>query len=284
MKLAINHRTTYRYARPVSFQPHRLMVTPRTGHNVQLLSATVTASPEASLDWGQDVFGNIVTTTTFDAPADELTITNDAIVEQSALPYPVFTVAPYAHYYPFNYTLDDRNDLGSMLLANATSNDRVWKWASGFVMGPRTDTLALLKDINAGVLANVAYRTRDEEGTQSPRETLDLASGSCRDIAALFIDTVRLLGFGARAVSGYLFDPDLAPGDPGSTHAWTEVYLPEAGWIAFDPTHRRVGEACLIPVAIGRCNSQTMPIAGGYTGSKDDFSGMDVSVQVTKVD
>ena len=108
-----------------------------------------------------------------------------------------------------------------------------------------------------------------------------LASGSCRDIAALFIEAARCLGFGARAVSGYLFDPQANADDPGSTHAWAEVYLPGAGWIAFDPTHRRLGGASLIPVAVARSNRQIMPIAGGYVGTPEDFIGMDVAVKVT---
>jgi transglutaminase-like putative cysteine protease len=91
------------------------------------------------------------------------------------------------------------------------------------------------------------------------------------------------LGFGARAVSGYLHDPDDSPGDAGSTHAWAEVYLPAAGWIAFDPTHRRVGSANLIPVAVGRCNTQIMPVTGGYAGAAEDFSGMEVRVAVEEV-
>ena len=158
------------------------------------------------------------------------------------------------------------------------------RWArggAGSSRGDGTDTLSLLKDINAGILDRVAYRIRDEEGTQSAAETLALCSGSCRDVAALFIEIVRQLGFGARAVSGYLADPTLQQEDGGSTHAWAEVYLPEAGWIAFDPTHRRVGSAHLIPVAIGRCNAQIMPIVGGYLGAAADFEVMNVQVSVT---
>jgi transglutaminase-like putative cysteine protease len=154
-------------------------------------------------------------------------------------------------------------------------------WSQAFVCGPRTDTLSLLKDINAGILGTVAYRNRDEEGTQAPLTTLALASGSCRDIAALFNEAVRHLGFGARAVSGYLFDPQARSGDPGSTHAWSEVYLPGAGWVTFDPTHRRLGGAYLIPIATARSNRQIMPITGGYLGAPEDFVGMEVVVTAT---
>ena len=99
-------------------------------------------------------------------------------------------------------------------------------------------------------------------------------------MAALFIDAVRHLGFGARAVSGYIYDPDASPDDAGSTHAWAEVYLPSAGWIAFDPTHRRVGSANLIPVAVGRCTNRILPVTGGYVGAPADFLTMEVAVDI----
>jgi transglutaminase-like putative cysteine protease len=140
--------------------------------------------------------------------------------------------------------------------------------------------LSLLRDLNNGILDYVQYRVRDEEGTQTPAETLTLKSGSCRDIAGLFIEAARHLGFGVRAVSGYLFNPDQQVGDAGSTHAWAEIYLPGAGWIAFDPTHRRVGGGRLVPVAVARLNRQIMPVTGGYVGAPEDFEVMDVAVNV----
>ena len=178
--------------------------------------------------------------------------------------------------------MDDVIDLGGLAQPDwlTPGGDKVSAWARRFVLGAHTDTLSLLKDLNSGVLGDIVYRVRDEEGTQSPTETLDLASGSCRDIAGLFIEAARHLGFGARAVSGYLFDPGQGAEDAGATHAWAEVYLPGAGWIAFDPTHRRVGSGQLVPVAVARLNRQIMPVTGGYLGSSDDSQSMNVTVQV----
>ena len=90
----------------------------------------------------------------------------------------------------------------------------------------------------------ISYQSREDEGTQTPIETLDRGFGSCRDFAVLFVEAARTLGFGARLVSGYLFNPDqMLHGltDAGSTHAWAEVFVPGAGWISFDPTNRSVG-------------------------------------------
>lgn len=167
---------------------------------------------------------------------------------------------PGADFYPFRYSHDRVADLGALLRPTYADEDgALARWAEGFVRGSPSDTLSLRKGINAGIMAAVAYRTRGEEGTQAPLETLTLGSGSCRDIAALFIDAVRHLGFGARAVSGYLFDPDVSNDDGGSTHAWAEVYLPCAGWIAFDPTHMRVGSANPIPAPSGAATGRSCP-------------------------
>lgn len=281
MKFRIRHTTTYSYRRPVTLTPHRLLLTPRGNHDLRVLARKLDCQPEADLEWTQDVFGNIVATARFAEPASELVLAADLLIEQSAPQWPVFRISPGAHSFPFSYSDDEAADLGALLRPIHDDKDGVLaRWAEGFVLGSPTDTLSLLKDINLGITAAVAYRTRDEEGTQAPLQTLSLRSGSCRDIAALFIDAVRRLGFGARAVSGYLFDPDAGGDDGGSTHAWAEVYLPCAGWIAFDPTHQRVGSANLIPVAVGRCNGQIMPVSGGYVGSADDFAHMQVSVLV----
>lgn len=280
MKLRIRHDTIYRYRRAVSLQPHRLMLVPRGSHDLTILSSSLDLSPKADMAWAQDVFGNLAAAS-FALPTDMLAISSEVVLEQRALAWPIYRIAPGAHAYPFAYSQEEMADLGALLRPQYDDPEgKIATWARSFIAGSAVDTLSLLKDINAGIANAVVYRMRDEEGTQSPLETLSIASGSCRDMAALFIDCMRHLGFGARAVSGYLYDPDASSVDAGSTHAWAEVYLPAAGWIAFDPTHRRVGSANLIPVAVGRCNAQIMPVIGGYAGAAEDFSGMEVRVIV----
>jgi transglutaminase-like putative cysteine protease len=284
MKLKIHHVTTYHYRHAVTLEPHRLLLVPRGSHDLRVLTSSIDCFPHAQLEWSQDVIGNMIATASFPEPSMELRISADSLVEHSAPEWPIFRIAPGAHSYPFVYSDEEATDLGALLHPQAPdSGDKLANWARAFVYGSSTDTLSLLKDINAGISGSVVYRTRDEEGTQSPLETLALGSGSCRDIAALFIDAVRHLGFGARAVSGYLYDPNVSATDEGSTHAWAEVYLPSAGWITFDPTHRRVGSAYLIPVAVARCNAQIMPVTGSYLGSPKDFVTIDVRVSVRQI-
>ncbi len=280
MRFDVRHATRYHYRQPVSLRPHRLMLHPRGNAELRVTSFSLTCEPSATVEWTQDVFGNLIATATFAAMTRELEIVGTAIVDQSAPEWPIFAVASDAHRFPFAYSGDDVIDLGALRTPSVSGQAEVAAWARSFVMGATTDTLSLLKDLNAGLIDIIAYRVRDEEGTQQAAETLALRSGSCRDIAALFIEAVRTLGFGARAVSGYLSDVGMQGDFGGSTHAWAEVYLPGAGWIAFDPTHKRVGNAHLIPVAVGRCNGQIMPVVGDYLGQPTDFVGMEVRVDV----
>ena len=150
-----------------------------------------------------------------------------------------------------------------------------------------TDTLALLADLNTGIRTAFTYNARDQEGTQTPLETIDRRSGTCRDYAFLMMEAARSLGFGARFVTGYLYDPKLDTGGDvgtlgaGATHAWCEIYLPGAGWVEYDPTNAIIGGEALIRVAVTRDPAQASPIAGSYDGEPGDYLGMNVEVTVT---
>ncbi|MCG9915237.1 MAG: transglutaminase family protein [Phenylobacterium sp.] len=274
----IHHLTTYRFARPVVLHPHQLRLRPRDSLELDVVDFQLRCSPLADLAWSQDVFGNLCAVARFAEPTAQLTLETRLRAVSSAPPWPVINLAPEAHTYPFAYDPQDADNLARLCLPQPDPD--VARWAHGFVARPGTDTLSLLKDLNAGVLAAATYRVREEEGVQSPGETLRLASGACRDLAALFIAAARQLGFGARAVSGYMFDPDLTDRQADSTHAWAEVYLPGAGWIAFDPTHRRLGAAGLIPLAVGAASDQIMPVSGSFAGDASDVLGMDVQVRI----
>jgi transglutaminase-like putative cysteine protease len=287
--LTIHHHTIYRYRTPIVFGRHRLMLRPRESHALRLYQHELAITPSAVVTWAHDVPGNSVATASFTEPSDTLTIDSAATLSIDVDRWPVFDIAASAQRFPFLLSEDEMTDLGALRLqAYLDSAGQVREWAQGFVAGSApgggTDTLSLLKDISAGVAAQIAYETREDEGTQSPDETLARRSGSCRDFAVLFVDAVRSLGFGARIVSGYLYDPDLdmrGSAGAGSTHAWAEVYVPGAGWITFDPTNRSVGGFNLIPVAMARHIAQTMPVSGSFAGHVGAFLGLEVTVTVT---
>ena len=282
--LTIHHRTTYRYREPVRFEPHRLLLRPRESRDLRLIRYDLEISPAATVSWSQDPFGNAVATADFQEPADVLDVVSSSQLELCAAPWPVFDIAFSAASYPFRYSDDDWTDLGALTAPRyADPTGRLPAWARAFVRGDPTDTLALLKDLCQGVTAWIGYQSRDVGDAQSPIETLDRGWGSCRDMAVLFVEAVRSLGFGARIVSGYLHNPDrdrLGSADAGSTHAWAEVFVPGAGWITFDPTNRSVGGSNLAPVAVARDIRQVTPIGGGFAGPAGAFIGLWVGVDV----
>ena len=281
--LKIHHRTTYRYRQPVSLGPHRLMLRPRESRDLRIVSSDVTVTPAATLTWAHDVFGNAVATATFQNMASTLTIESAVELDLNAAPWPVFDIAASAIVYPFQYSADEFTDLGALAIQQYPDpTSRLRDWARAFVRGNSTNTLALLQDLCAGVSNWINYQSREEEGTQQPLQTLDRGWGSCRDFAVLFVKSARSLGFGARIVSGYLYNPGqlVGSGGAGSTHAWAEVYVTGAGWISFDPTNRTAGGFNLIPVAVARDIRQAMPVSGSFAGMTDAFMDMAVEVSV----
>jgi len=283
--LTIHHRTAYRYRRLINLGPHRLMLRPRESRDLRLISSAVTVAPAAQITWAHDVLGNSVATAMFHGVTDSLVVDSATELELHASAWPIFDIAASAIVYPFRYSGGGWTDLGALTVQQYPDPDgRLAKWARAFVGGERTDTLALLKDLSLGVSGWIGYQSREDEGTQSPVETLDRGWGSCRDFTVLFVEAARSLGFGARIVSGYLFNPDRSltgSTDAGSTHAWGEVFVSGAGWISFDPTNRSVGGANLIPVAVARDIRQAMPVSGSFVGGSDAFAGMTVAVEVT---
>jgi transglutaminase-like putative cysteine protease len=283
--LSVRHRTSYRYREPVTLGPHRLMLRPRESCDQKLLSFNLSIVPDARVTWAHDVLGNTVATAMFVGMTNRLVIESVAELQLDAAAWPVFDIAASAISYPFRYADDEWTDLGALAMQHHPDPaGRLQAWAQSFVASSPTDTLSLLKDLCVGVPGWVGYQPRDDEGTQSPIETLDRGWGSCRDFAVLFVEAARSLGFGARIISGYLYNPDnIAEGSSGagSTHAWAEVYVPGAGWITFDPTNRGVGGFNLIPVAVARDIGQAMPVTGSYAGTPDAFAAMTVEVSVS---
>lgn len=280
--LRIQHKTTYRYRQPVSLGPHRLMLRPRESRDLRLMSSDVAVTPIAAMTWAQDVYGNAIATATFQTMADHLVVNSVAELQLNGTPWPVFDIAASALSYPFRYSDDEWADLGALAIQQYPDPaGQLRGWVRAFIRADPTDTLALLKDLSAGVAEWIRYQSREDEGTQSPTQTLDRGWGSCRDLAVLFVEAVRSLGFGARIVSGYIYNPDQDSPGAGSTHAWAEVYVPGAGWITFDPTNRGVGGLNLIPVAVARDIRQTMPVAGSFVGITGAFQGLSVEVLVT---
>lgn len=267
------------------------MFRPRESYDQRLLACELTISPEPARERSiQDVFGNCVGIVDFKGKTRELVF--ESFVRLEHTPLPAFAdmdgeIEVYTGAMPFAYAPEDLPDLlSSMARQHDDPEGVVDAWARRFVRrdGP-TGLQGLLSEMTQAIYADFRYSTRLEGGAQTPRETLRLRTGSCRDFAVLMIEAVRSLGLAARFVSGYIYSPYVGPALPGRvggghTHAWVRVYLPACGWVEFDPTNGIVGNADLVRVAVARDPRQAVPLHGTWSGSPGDFLGMDVEVDV----
>jgi transglutaminase-like putative cysteine protease len=288
--LFVRHRTEYQYRQPVLLSEHRLMSRPRDSHDLRLLDTALTVTPAPSeLRWLHDVFGNSIAVTTFSDKADSLIIESTFRAEHYPLPEQTIHIEPYAQQLPFNYSGEDSADLERTKERQYPDPEHlIDQWAKFHVDAtPERNTLNVLIGMCNAIRNDFRYLRREEEGVQTPVETLKLMSGSCRDFAVFMMEAVRSIGLAARFVSGYLYDEKLISADNrglvggGATHAWLQVYLPGAGWVEFDPTNALVGGRNLIRVAVARNASQAAPLAGSFIGVPGDCLSMNVTVEVT---
>lgn len=291
--LQVRHVTTYRYRRPVKFGEHRAMFRPHESNDLRLTSFEIAATPFAVQHWVHDVFSNSKTILNFsDAPpSDTLEIVCTFNVVRSSVYAPTFPIAIGAQRYPFDYPKDQIPDLIALIRPEYVHpEEAVNEWAAKLRRAAGDDTWTVLTTINRTIRDTLDYKRREEPGVQPPRETLNIGAGSCRDFAVLMMEAVRQLGFAARFVTGYLYDPltdQNGSGDgtamqgAGATHAWVQVFLPGAGWIEFDPTNGLVASGNLIRTGVARTPAQAVPLEGSFEGAAEDFLGMDVDVQVT---
>jgi transglutaminase-like putative cysteine protease len=287
--LSVRHKTVYTYNHPVVLGEHRLMCRPRDSHDLRLLeTALVIDPPSSSIRWIHDTFGNSIAIVSFGASATQLMFESSFKAEHFPAPSKAIELENYATHFPFSYSADDALDLGRTKERHYPDPEhKIDAWAQAQVAKVAgAESLKVLTNMVHAIREQFVYAAREAEGTQSPLETLEQGSGSCRDFALFMMEAVRSLGLAARFVSGYLYDEKLigAAGGlvgSGSTHAWLEVFLPGAGWIEFDPTNALIGGRNLIRVAVTRDPKQAIPLQGAFTGESGAFNSMTIDVQVT---
>ncbi len=286
--LTIEHRTAYRYAKPVSFHEHRLMCRPRDSHDLRLLDTALKITPAASVRWLHDVFGNSIAIASFTEQAAELVFESSFRAEHYPAEPQQVVVEEYASHLPFNYSSEEVADLGRTAERHYPDPEhKIDMWAKQFIKRDGgSGTFEVLTGMTQAIKQQFTYAHREEMGAQMPVETLAKGSGSCRDFALFMMEAARSLGLAARFVSGYLYDVNLVGADAGvegggATHAWAQIYLPGAGWVEFDPTNALVGGRNLIRVAVARDASQAVPLSGSFTGEPTDYLDMTVEVKVT---
>jgi transglutaminase-like putative cysteine protease len=277
--LRLSHLTEYRYRKPVRFGPHRVLIRPREGHDLRIVGGRFEIEPKPQVRFLRDIYGNSLAVLEFAEPADRLRILIEADLQYIRDTQLEELVDPSARFYPFSYAPDEQVELIPFRLPSYPYDAPTLNgWLQDLYRpGQVIETADLLVNLNSHIFRSFRYESRHSAGVQVPSETIARGSGSCRDFAVLMMEAARHWGFAARFVSGYI---QMAEGQHGATHAWTEIYLPGAGWQGFDPTNdKRVGREH-IAVAVAREQEKAMPVAGSWFGAPDDFLGLEVKVEV----
>jgi transglutaminase-like putative cysteine protease len=278
--LKIVHRTHYRYAEPVTFQTHRLVIRPREGHDLRVESLLLGITPLADVMWTRDIFGNSVAHAHFREPGQELKFDVEVVVRRFFDPDVPPLIAHSPSPYPLEYDTMEHGIVVGYLTPVFGEETAAVKDFIGTLPNPGDfpSAEAFVLQLAEIIHEKIGYERREQKGVQTPATTLSLGTGSCRDVATLMMETLRQLGIAARFASGYL-DCPATRAARGSTHAWTEAYFPQLGWYGFDPTTGRHCDHRHIVTGTSHHPRGVMPVSGRYFGSTGAFLSMDVAVE-----
>lgn len=280
IRVALHHQTRYDYDRLVLLSPQIIRLRPAPHSRTPILSYSLHVEPDERFEnWQQDPHGNFLARFVFPKQTRSFRITVDLIAELTVINPFDFFVESSADQFPFTYEPWLARELRPYL-ETEPAGPRLTELLKSIDRTPK-NTVDFLVELNQRLQQLIQYGIRLEPGVQSCEETLALASGSCRDSAWLLVQVLRNLGLAARFVSGYLIQlvPDVkpldgpagAPQDFTDLHAWTEVFVPGAGWIGFDPTSGLLAGEGHIPLACTPEPASAAPITGAVEACECEF-------------
>ena len=269
--VALNHVTHYRYDRLITLSPQIVRLRPAPHTRTRILAYSLQVEPaDHFINWQQDPEANFLARLSFPERTRELRLTVDLVAEMAVLNPFDFFLEPYAQQFPFSYEAGEQRELAPYLARLPAT--RLFAGYLESILRKNKSVVDFLVDLNLRLSRDVRYLIRMEPGVQTPEETLEKCSGSCRDSAWLLVQLLRHLGLAARFASGYLIQltPDVKsldgpsgpPADFTDLHAWCEVYLPGAGWIGLDPTSGLLAGEGHIPLACTPEPSSAAPVTG----------------------
>ena len=282
IRVALNHKTLYRYTRSVWLSPHVVRLRPVPHCRTPIPSYSLKINPAGHfINWQQDPYSNHLARLVFPGKTTEFSVEVDLVADMTVINPFDFFLEKYAEEIPFVYDPVVRRELSPYL-----KKRRVGPKMEALIAESRKEKIRtndFLVDVNRRIQSRIKYLIRMEPGIQSPENTLTLASGSCRDSAWLLVQLLRNLGLAARFVSGYLIQltPDVksldgpsgADRDFTDLHAWTEVYLPGGGWVGLDPTSGLLAGEGHIPLACSAEPVTAAAISGGFSYDDESIVG-----------
>ncbi len=285
--VALRHTTHYTYDREVTLGPQQVRLRPAPHCRTPILAYSLKVEPaEHFLNWQQDPQSNYVGRLTFPKPTRAFKVVVDLVAEMAVYnPFDFFIEESAAHY-PFQYDPLLQHELEAFhRVLPVTPRFAV------FIASLRSSytrlktepvrTIDVLVGLNQRIAQEIGYLIRLEPGVQTPEQTLESKSGSCRDSAWLLCQVFRHLGLASRFVSGYIVqlkaDQEALDGPSGASadftdlHAWCEVFIPGAGWIGLDATSGLLAGEGHIPLACTPDPTSAAPITGALSAANTEF-------------
>ncbi|WP_029916161.1 DUF2126 domain-containing protein [Pelobacter seleniigenes] len=280
IRVICHHLTHYKFDRSIALSPHVLRLRPAPHCRTPIRAYSMKILPAGHfLNWQQDAFGNYLARLVFPEPATELRIEIEVVADMTPYNPFDFFIEEYAEKYPFTYGKMERAEL-TPYFQKIDAGPRLKKWLAKVDRSPKI-TVDFLVEINRRLQQDINYSVRMEPGVQSCEKTLARGIGSCRDSAWLLVQIFRHLGLAARFVSGYLIQltadeksldgPSGPEADFTDLHAWTEVYIPGAGWVGLDPTSGLLAGEGHIPLACTPHPASAAPLTGATDPCEVEF-------------
>jgi transglutaminase-like putative cysteine protease len=264
VKLGLRYQTTYRYEEPVGFSPHEVRLFPRSDRFSRVRRLDFSTTPRGTVRYSRDVFENTVASCYFPERSKELTFRLAINLDLDEKDPFHFLLEPEAVEWPFEYDDRTRELLAPYRQRQTKGELEVPGWESP-TGKRRRGTVKTLVELNKRLHECIGYERREEGEALSPAETLRRGRGACRDVSVLLAEILRQMGLAARLTSGYLRESDSeTKRAEGSLHAWTEVFLPGAGWIGLDATNGVFCNHNFIGAAVGLTPADITPISGAY--------------------
>ncbi len=263
MKLGLRYEAVYRYDEPVSFSPHDVRLFPRADRYSHIRRFCVKVNGNAAVRFSRDVFDNVVASCFFPERLPELRFDVEIDLNLEEKDAFDFILKGDAVEMPFAYDPDLGRILAPFVQRQTSEVLAVPGWTPP--SQERKGTVNSLVSLVHALHENIGYQRREEGAALSPAETLRRGRGACRDVAVLLAEVLRAEGLAARLVSGYLRENEAeSRRAEGSLHAWTEVFLPGAGWVGMDATNGVFCNHNFIAAAVGLLPADITPIAGSF--------------------
>ena len=279
MKLTISYRAEYRYERRVSLSPHIVRLFPRDALQARVLKLDFATNDTGAVHWRHDLYDNVVAQCFYPREDDRLVYRLDAeIAAEERNPFG-FLLDSRSLQWPAEYNPRERGVLGAFIVPEKTDLPSALRPMAG------SETVNALVTMNQWIHDHIAYERREEGEAYTPAETLRLRRGACRDTAVLLAAALRAQGLAARLVSGFLWESASDPAErkaDSALHAWTEVFLPGAGWVGLDPSNGVLADHHYLATAVGIVPSDIAPVSGLYFGREPIPGKLETSLRITR--